>query len=425
MVNYRLLVVVLVVVGGVVTGVAFVPFTSGTETQSDDSSPLTGEPPSAESSLSSGSPLSVDRPAPGSLASPATVTASANTQSTADSGPTENDSSWVPFDAKTVGTGSTTVTADYLVQVVDDSTTLRVRYRSNGSLHGTFDTGSSYGGIVGSAAVHDGVAYFGVGRTLYAVSLSTMTEVWNTTFDSREIWGTPTYADGVIYTGAGDAYAVHASNGSTKWRFDVGEYRLSRQPAVVGDQAYLVDDVGELHVVDAATGTELWNVSASTVNTVANSQPAVRDGDVYVALDGTLYRLDQNGTTVWTYDLSGPSGGIAVDDTHVYATTTAGTVEAVSRDHGYEEWTYTDPEGGAFVNDQKGAPFTTGNGLVYVSVLHFDTRNGSAVALDATNGSEVWRFDTDSMLGDDVAYHDNAVYVNDGTGVRVFDGSTT
>lgn len=83
------------------------------------------------------------------------------------------------------------------------------------------------------------------------------------------------------------------------------------------------------------------------------------------------------------------------------------------------------PDGGGFVNDQKGAPFVTGNGLVYASVTHFSTRNGSLVALDAETGTETWRFDSGSMFGDDVAYHGNALYVNNGTGVQVFDGPTS
>lgn len=75
--------------------------------------------------------------------------------------------------------------------------------------------------------------------------------------------------------------------------------------------------------------------------------PVVSDGDVYVALAGTLYRLNQDGSTVWTHEWTAPSAGIAVDGDRVYASNADGTLEAVDVGTGTRSWTYTPPTAAA------------------------------------------------------------------------------
>jgi quinohemoprotein ethanol dehydrogenase len=125
---------------------------------------------------------------------------------------------------------------------------------------------------------------------------------------------------------------------------------------------YLVTGVGRVYALDAATGAIIWRfvphpLPAESVSLLAaNRGPALGDGKVYVGLlDGSVYALDQRtGAVVWRHEY-GP--------------------------------------GGAAKGYFSTAPTLYYNGMVIQVLSGGDWgRRGSALALDAKTGKELWRW---------------------------------
>jgi len=144
--------------------------------------------------------------------------------------------------------------------------------------------------------------------------------------------------------------------------------------------------------------------------------PVVKDGMMFVSAGTRVYALNAaTGDTVWTYQTtSGPAPntldlvgyakspnalpnneGVAVGGGKVYVGVTAGRVLALDEKTGHLDWT-------ADVNDQ--APVDYGrqissapvysDGIVFCGITSPELLLGQALALDAKDGHELWRFHT-------------------------------
>jgi glucose dehydrogenase len=165
-------------------------------------------------------------------------------------------------------------------------------------------------------------------------------------------------------------------------------------------------------LINAATVSQLgiqWFFSTGSGTAFVTATPAVVDGVVYVgAWNGTMYALDaSSGQPLWTFDINDPNpegrGGLpgiqssaAVVDGVVYFGAADANVYALDALTGALEWKHAvgDP-------DVEGAHVWSSpaifNGKVYVGKSsHRDAPcvRGAVIALDATTGDEVWRFET-------------------------------
>jgi polyvinyl alcohol dehydrogenase (cytochrome) len=155
-----------------------------------------------------------------------------------------------------------------------------------------------------------------------------------------------------------------------RWFFSTGSgtAAVSASPSVVDGVVYVGSWNGTMYALDASSGQPLWTFNINDPNPGdragfpgIQSSAAVVNGVVYFgAADANVYALDaHSGAVVWKTSLGNPD--TSVEGAHVWSSP---------------------------------AVF---NGKVYVGKSsHLDTPcvRGALVALDATSGAEVWRFET-------------------------------
>jgi len=142
-------------------------------------------------------------------------------------------------------------------------------------------------------AIADGVVITG-GRDgiVYAIDLETGKEKWRNDHKGPWILGTA-IKNKTAYIACGSDYLVQAldlNTGAEKSKFKAPSAIFS-SITIAGDMLYFTDvDVsGNLHAVDAATGTEKW---CFPIGSKSFCTPVVNDGVVYCgAENGTLYAL--------------------------------------------------------------------------------------------------------------------------------------
>jgi outer membrane protein assembly factor BamB len=195
----------------------------------------------------------------------------------------------------------------------------------------------------------------------------------------------------------------------------------NQEAAVAEDgRIYLAQDQrGEVIAVDTATGKLIWTAK---VGKIAGSAPAVGDDTVYVATagkhitnggdEGYLVALDAaTGAEKWRYQTGGSANSSpAIDGDTVYVTTVDQILVAADAQSGQEKWRVELPHHPADptyagVLAQAVASATVANGVVYVS--NFD---GILFAIDATDGHELWRFQTLGNVVYTPAIVDSAAY---------------
>ena len=104
-------------------------------------------------------------------------------------------------------------------------------------------------------------------------------------------------------------YALNANTGDIAWRYDT-ELPLGNSPTVVDHVAYVGGYDHKLHALDAATGHHLWEFNGASAGYDTN--PLVVDGKVILGnRDGYMYAIGaqsspQQGQLVWKFKTGGP-----------------------------------------------------------------------------------------------------------------------
>jgi len=156
---------------------------------------------------------------------------------------------------------------------------------------------------------------------------------WNIKFDGSD--SDPIIADGVLYVGSADgaAYALDATNGATKWRFQTGE-GLSSGPEVI-----TMPKKGALP--DEMTAKAL-NAPREKGRRSVDLTPVVRAGTVFVGSgDFLFYALDAaTGEKKWSYAAGSKIFRSAVyEDDTAYIVTEKG-LHALDASTGQRKWLF-------------------------------------------------------------------------------------
>lgn len=236
---------------------------------------------------------------------------------------------------------------------------------------------------------------------LYCLDPKTGEQTWAVeTTDHVE--STPTFADGVVYFGAGNdgVYAVDAATGERRWQF-AGDLHIDARPCVSNGRVIVGSGPSRLHktlrvvALDAKTGNIVWRADTDLP---AWGSPTASGGRVFVGLGngrlmegakppetprGAVLCLDEaTGDVRWRFDAKDAVfQQPTVDGGRVYFGSRDGNLYCVRADDG--ELVYHVPMGGPVI-----APPTVADGKVYAVTV-----GGALRCLDAADGRELWAWD--------------------------------
>lgn len=260
----------------------------------------------------------------------------------------------------------------------------------------------------GGLAYGDNVLYIGslgenAGR-IYALESQTGQEVWSTE-TKHPTSASPAIDSTTVYTvtgqdecnsgsGKGFLHAVARTDGSEKWRADLGGLARSA-PIVAGNHVYvsrtsLTDSW--LFSFDTETGEKIWGFDAGDH---FPGWPAVTTDRIYVvARDQQLYSIDRkSGTIQWKFSGDAinhtPVSAPTVVDGVVYQGSYSGVI-AINACTGEHIWNV-----GPSVNPMNGRGVlpgvSVGNGALYASFVRDDDEPGLHVAaLKLDSGNQRW-----------------------------------
>ena len=236
-----------------------------------------------------------------------------------------------------------------------------------------------------------------------------------------EINGSPAVGpDGTVYFGSIDGYlyAIRASDGARKWRYDAGDEIRDSAPAVASNGTIYVGSVdGILHAVNS-DGSRRWTYQAGS--TPLGSTPALgADGTIYFRDDDTLHAVTPSGARKWTRSIgSGTySSPVVARDGTVYIGSAIGQFRAIDPANGTPKWMFN-ANGDIF-----SSPAIANDGTILIATL-----NGWLYAIDPTTGSARWSLrlgtgeslSSSPVLGVDgtiyIASYDRRLYAVAGTG---------
>mgnify|MGYP006430252471 CR=1 FL=1 len=213
----------------------------------------------------------------------------------------------------------------------------------------------------------------------------------------------PTFARGPARTGyTADDIGPKKSLASA-WRVETDRPVLS--PALAGGMIYFGSYDGSCYALDATDGNELWRTSLESRGVVGS--PTVVNKTVYLLGRGTpesgsLYALNkETGAKRWQTEL----GTTIVDNTPAVVDGTAyvgdgdGVVHALDASDGTERWRYR-------ADDEVTTAPAVASGTVYIG-----SWDESVYALDAADGAEHWVFESEAVIDGAPAVANETVYV--------------
>ncbi|MFC6873781.1 outer membrane protein assembly factor BamB family protein [Halobellus marinus] len=285
----------------------------------------------------------------------------------------------------------------------------------------TFETGDR---LTAQPIVADGrVFQASHDNTLYAVSTADGSEVWSAGTNGS-LSSSPAVGDGVVYlpTATGRVLAFGAANGEGLWASSVNASNI-RSPTLVDGELFATgskDDVRDAYLLDPSDGEVAWRTDLAYMGPLGT--PIVDDDVVYVtnrkddrwdypARITALSRSD--GSKEWTQTLSGSDSktwGLSYADGTLYAGTNEGAVYSVDADSGSVNWRFGDISGVSTIP-------VYADGTLYVA----STGDNALHAIDPSIGTRQWRTSlngtpTSPVYADGVLYFgadDNYVYAHD------------
>ncbi|MFD3550099.1 PQQ-binding-like beta-propeller repeat protein [Streptomyces sp. NPDC058655] len=234
--------------------------------------------------------------------------------------------------------------------------------------------------------LHDGTVYVWQDARLRAVDARSGRESWSYPVgDAASCGNVPVRVtpapDGNVYVCAGTrVLSVDRASGRVRWHFEAPAVFLAAPafapgPAVTGGGVYLVDHLGTVYALDAATGKDRWRIATETR---ASADPVlVANGNVHLGAGSALYTLDAvTGTPKWRFAAGGEITGLpAVAD---------GRVHFGSADH----CLYTlDAAGGQLRWKLATGGEITGAPVADAGVVYACSKDRCVYALDAAKGT--------------------------------------
>lgn len=220
---------------------------------------------------------------------------------------------------------------------------------------------------------------------------------------SSEVLTAPVVGDGIVVVRSFDNRIVglDAKTGEKKWTVQRPSPPLTIRNApgmvVAGKDVIVAQPGGKLVAILLASGSPRWEVAVGEARGATELERVTDIGGMPVVIDGEVCAVSyqgrvgcfelSTGSARWTKELSS-NGGVAVDQTGLFAASDKGDVLAFARDTGVSSWK----------NDKLGyrnvsTPVSYGRTVAvgdYQGYIHFMSReDGTFLARAATDGSAV------------------------------------
>lgn len=195
--------------------------------------------------------------------------------------------------------------------------------------------------------------------------------------DGRRTTGRPCFVDGTVLATSWDGYlyAISLSSGEQLWRYESGS---ATAPVAVASNTVFVAGSKGAAALDLESGEPYWTTDVSVFT---DGGPTVADGTLYVPGNEQLVALSAtSGEERWTVRTAAGVGSTphATEDA-VYFASKDDNIYAASTD-GEHLWQKR-------ISSQGGIPAPT----VVDGVVYFAWGDGVLYALDAADGTELWR----------------------------------
>jgi outer membrane protein assembly factor BamB len=218
------------------------------------------------------------------------------------------------------------------------------------------------------------------GTATYAIDAADGTERWQFGRGSTSDTGAAA-GDSLYLTTSNGLFALAADTGEKRWEFPDAE---RREPVVREGTVFVETSAGELVALHADDGVVAWQFDTNDERVTTWT---IREETAVVGTtDGAVYALDRHdGEQRWRSDLDHEIADVAQgSDGVLYVATRNGTVRAIA--DGSIRWT-----GAGFPGT---VASVTAGAAVYVHT--YDSH--AVVAIDASDGTEQWRFISDEAL---------------------------
>jgi len=194
-----------------------------------------------------------------------------------------------------------------------------------------------------------------------------------------------------VFVGSQDASlaCLHLADGALRWKHSIAD-QIRCSPTVAEGRVFIAGCDGKLHVIDAATGTE---VSAVPIDGPTGTTPAAADGRVFFGTEGgTFFGIDVRGAAVaWRMapaaNAQAYRSSAAVADGLVIVGSRGKAVETFALGDGARGWRR------AMRGKVDAAPVIVPNATGTGCFALVADMAGRIAALDAATGEPAWEFD--------------------------------
>jgi outer membrane protein assembly factor BamB len=200
-------------------------------------------------------------------------------------------------------------------------------------------------------------------------------------------------------------FALRLSDGQMVWRYPAeadNKILFYASPAKVDGQIVVGDYGTTLYAIKSESGTQSWLFTGAKGRWISDVLPA---GDLILApnADNWLYALSQDGALQWKFETEKALWAApAFDGTNVYLPSMDHFLYALNSQGGQEIWKVD--LGGAIVH----SPLLSEEGVLYVGTL-----GKEVVAVDASDGSVLWRFPTEKEVWGTPVLNEGVIFFGD------------
>ncbi|WP_326597389.1 serine/threonine-protein kinase [Streptomyces sp. NBC_01803] len=269
----------------------------------------------------------------------------------------------------------------------------------------------------GSPVVRDGLLYV-TSFEVHALDVAS----GRRQFKTREVaWSMAVTGGRVLASDGPSLYALDATDGSDRWRIQTDTWiyalRAERGTVVTATRG------GGVQAWEPGTGEQLWELSGAQSDfETHDTAPVMRDGVVYAWGEGQLYVLEaRTGSEMWRYPVGDTSvtGGVPVrvtpTDDGVVFVCAGSRVLALDAATGAERWRFDAPAP-ILCPAAYQSPSSRSAGVYFTDYL------GMVYALDPATGDDRWRIATEARQSlEPVVVADGLVHLGSGTAMYTLD----